>query len=365
MRSHRGLADLAARQHGVVSFRQLRELGFSKGKISRSSEALRLIRVHRGVYAVGHGRVSDHGRCMAAVLATSPGAVVSHLSAAWLWGLHDQCPAEVEVTVTGSRHRRRGIRVYRAAALHSGWGHIDRIPVTALYPTLLGVAASQPASRLASAVDHAKRRELLDLASIDRFLVHRSRSPGSWQLQGALTIYREAVFDRARSELLFLDLIKTAGLPRPALNTWVGEFEIDAYWEAERFAVEVDGWETHGTRRAFEEDRVRIEDMKLAGIDTIRVTARRIEREPLEVARRLRLPSGSPPRRTRRLIPLRLSPAVALVPTGCSCPRYAGTKASGGDKGNGFRNGTEGQVSRGRRRAGCGSRGPEGRSGPR
>ncbi len=67
------------------------------------------------------------------------------------------------------------------------------------------------------------------------------------------------------------------------------EFEIDAYWEAERFAVEVDGWSAHGNRRSFEADPVRIEDMKLAGIDAIRVTARRVERQPQEVGRRLRL----------------------------------------------------------------------------
>lgn len=289
MRSHRGLAELAARQHGVVSFRQLRELGFSKGKISRSHEAFRLVRVHRGVYAVGHGRISDHGRCMAAVLAAGPDAVVSHLSAAWLWALHDSCPAEVEVTVSGSRHRRRGIRIHRATALGSDWGHIDRVPVAALNPTLLGVAATQSRKTLDSVVDRAKRRGLLDLDSLDRFLARRSRSPGAWQLTNALDLYRAPVFDRARSELEFLDLVEKAGLPRPALNTWVDEFEIDAYWEHERFAVEVDGWETHGTRRAFEEDRVRTEDMRLAGIDVVRITARRIEREPHEVARRLGL----------------------------------------------------------------------------
>ena len=120
MRSHRDLAELAERQHGVVTFRQLRGLGFSKGKISRSSEAFRLLRVHRGVYAVGHAQISDHGRCIAAVLATGPTAIVSHLSAAWLWGLHEPCPIEIEVT-TAAGHRRRGIRVHRAASLNAEW----------------------------------------------------------------------------------------------------------------------------------------------------------------------------------------------------------------------------------------------------
>jgi very-short-patch-repair endonuclease len=73
------------------------------------------------------------------------------------------------------------------------------------------------------------------------------------------------------------------------INTWVERFEIDAYWEAERFAVEIDGWEAHRTRRAFENDRLRQEEMKLAGIDVIRVSARRIETEPAAVGRHLGL----------------------------------------------------------------------------
>lgn len=289
MRSHRALAELAARQHGVVSFRQLRELGFSKGKISRSHEAFRLVRIHRGVYAVGHDRVSDHGRCVAAVLASGHGAVVSHLTAAWLWRLHDNCPAEIEVTTTNGSGRRADIRPRRATSLNGEWGHIDEIPVTALLPTLLGVAATQPTRRLSDVVDRAHRQDLLDVDAIDRFLSRRRRAAGARQLGAAVDLYRDPVFDRARSERLFLALVKKAGLPRPALNAWVEEFEIDAYWEAERFAVEIDGWNTHGTRQAFEADRVRIEDMKLAGIDTIRITARRIERQPDEVAERLRL----------------------------------------------------------------------------
>ncbi|MBS1881230.1 MAG: type IV toxin-antitoxin system AbiEi family antitoxin domain-containing protein [Actinobacteria bacterium] len=288
MRSHQKLAELAARQHGVVSFRQLRELGFSKGKIARSSEAFRLRRVHRGVYAVGHDGIGDRGRCMAAVLACGADAILSHWSAAWLWGLQSPCPADIEVTTTTPRRRRDGVRVHRAAGAHSESGHIEQIPVTALPQTLFDVAATRSAEDLATVVDRARRRGLLDLDRVDALLEHRPRAPGSSRLRAAIDIYRDPAFDRARSELLFLDLTRNGGLPRPALNTWVDRWEIDAYWAAERFAVEVDGWETHGTRRAFEEDRLRTEDMKLAGIDVVRVTARRIERQPREVADRLR-----------------------------------------------------------------------------
>ena len=93
---------------------------------------------------------------------------------------------------------------------------------------------------------------------------------------------------RSRLERAFIALVRRAGLPRPAINTFVAGHEIDAYWERERFAVELDGYETHGTRAAFERDPVRIESLKLAGIDAIRITALRVEREPDQVAAHLR-----------------------------------------------------------------------------
>jgi len=289
MRSHHALAELAEAQHGVVTFRQLRELGFSKGHISRAYEADRLRRIHRGVYALGHARLSRQGRCLAAVLACGEGAVLSHHSAAWLWGFLPTCPPEASVTVPSQGHRRRGIRVYRVAALpRSEYGTLEGIPVTSAERTLLGLGATGTARELTSAVDRAKRLGRLDLDALDAILLRRGHTVAGERLTKVLEPYRRPVFDRARSELLFLDAIEKEGLTLPALNTWVENWEIDAYWEAERFAVEVDGWEAHGTRAAFENDRLRVEEMKLAGIDTIRISARRIEREPEQVALRLR-----------------------------------------------------------------------------
>jgi very-short-patch-repair endonuclease len=130
---------------------------------------------------------------------------------------------------------------------------------------------------------------LLDLAAIDAMLKRRRGHRGAARLRNALAIYREPGFFRARSERLFRRLVRQAGLRLPVLNTWVDRFEIDAYWEEERFAVEIDGWEAHRSRRAFENDRLRQEEMKLAGIDVIRISARRIETEPAAVGQRLAL----------------------------------------------------------------------------
>lgn len=163
-----------------------------------------------------------------------------------------------------------------------------RIPVTSLPRTLLDLAATERPRRLQQAIERAERIGVLDLVSVDALLRQRHGERGTRRLREALAIYRDPAFSRSRAELLFLDLVKKAGLPRPALNTFVAGLEIDAYWEAERFVVEVDGWDTHRTRAAFERDPLRQEDLKLAGIDSIRLTARRIERDPGAVAERLR-----------------------------------------------------------------------------
>lgn len=288
VRTHQRLAALAGRQHGIVSLRQLRHLGYSPSAVKRAAQAGRLHRVHRGVYSVGNPRLTRHGRCLAAVAACGPEALLSHSSAAWLWGLLPECPKKVEVTVTTRRHRRASIHVHFASLTDDDRNRREAIPVTAVPRTLLDLAATGPSSRLDRAIQRAERLDLLDLAAIDTLLRRDKGCPGSKILHEAMAIYRDPVFARSRPERLFLSLVKKAGLPRPAINTYVAGHEVDAYWERERFAVEVDGWNAHRGRSAFEQDPVRQEELKLAGIDSIRLTARRVEREPDVVAGRLR-----------------------------------------------------------------------------
>ncbi|HEX6455399.1 MAG TPA: type IV toxin-antitoxin system AbiEi family antitoxin domain-containing protein [Solirubrobacterales bacterium] len=275
MRSHEALARLAAQQYGLVTHVQLLRLGFSSARIGRSSKAMRLHRVHRGVYAVGHEVLSDHARCLAAVLASGRGAVLSHAAAAWLWGLLPTCPAVVDVSVPSHGGRREGIALHHSSTLiPEEHGRMMGIPVTALPRTLLDVAATGSPRLTWNAVERAERRDLLDLAQIDAMLKRRRGHRGAARLRKALEIYRDPAFYRARSERLFRRIVKRFGLPKPLINTWVGKFEIDAYWKRERFAVEIDGWETHRTRRAFESDRRRAIEMKLAGIAGSRVKTR-------------------------------------------------------------------------------------------
>jgi very-short-patch-repair endonuclease len=289
MRSHAALAKLAERQYGVVSFAQLRRLGFSGATIGRMARAGRLHRIHRGVYAVGHRAVKRRGRCIAAVLACGEGAVLSHGAAAWLWGLAPDLAEIVDVTVPSHGQRHRSIAVHHSSTLIvEEHGTLAGIPITGWPRVLLDVAATGRPWELNDAVERAERRGILVIDAVDALLRRRRGHRGAARLRLATEIYRNPIFSRARSERLFLAMVKDAGLPRPAINTWVDKWEIDAYWEAERFAVEVDGWEAHRTRSAFEDDHLRWEEMKLAGIEVLPISARRIEKHPAEVGRHLR-----------------------------------------------------------------------------
>ncbi|HEU5104886.1 MAG TPA: hypothetical protein VFU11_03515 [Solirubrobacterales bacterium] len=163
----------------------------------------------------------------------------------------------------------------------------EGIPVTSVARTLLDLGAVATMRELTNAVDRARRLGQLDLDALDPLVSRHRSTVAAKRLTQVLTLYRKPVFDRARSELPFLNALEQEGETLPVLNSWVDRWEIDAYWEAERFAVEVDGWETHGSRQAFEDDRLRLEEMKLAGIDCIRISARRIETHPKQVAQRI------------------------------------------------------------------------------
>ncbi|HSS03675.1 MAG TPA: hypothetical protein VLK89_00615 [Solirubrobacterales bacterium] len=167
------------------------------------------------------------------------------------------------------------------AAVHEG------VPLTAVPRTLLDLAA-RPRLKLAEhALERSERLGLLDTTALDSLIARSGRHAGRNRLRAALSIYRDPAFSRSRPERVFLDLTLKAGLPRPAINTFVAGHEIDAYWEKERFAVEIDGYETHGTRVAFERDPMRLESLKLAGIDAVRITARRLELDPKGVVERI------------------------------------------------------------------------------
>jgi hypothetical protein len=138
-----GIHDLAGRQHGVVSRRQLLEDGWHPLAIDRGIAAHELLPVHAGVYAVGHRAIGHEGRWMAAVLAGGSEAVLSGRSA----GAHHGLLARD----TGITHITAPVAVQRARII----GHRARldpadrtvrrgIPVTTIARTLVDLDHQTP-----------------------------------------------------------------------------------------------------------------------------------------------------------------------------------------------------------------------------
>lgn len=275
----RAIADLAIRQHGVVSRRQLLALGFGRRAIDQRIKRGRLHPVHRGIYAVGYPGLSGHGHWLAAVLASGPGALLSHRSAAALWGFLRVPAGRIDVTARAGRGRGRpGIHLHRARELH----HDDctshnSIPVTAVARTLLDLAEELHPRRLERAFEEAERLRILDLRALQA-LVERSRGRrGLRSLMPLLSVGRDPANTRSELERRFVELCREAGLAQPVLNTMVDGFEVDALWPGQRVVVELDGYSFHHTRNAFERDRVRDASLQLAGYRVVRITWRRME----------------------------------------------------------------------------------------
>lgn len=291
------LGDLATRQHGVVSARQLLALGCSERTIHEWSALGRLHRLHQGVYAVGHRRLSWHSRCWAAVLGAEANevddlvwpAVASHGSAAYLWGLYRYAPERIDVTAPIRRRAKRRFVVHFSSILApEDRGEQEGVPVTSVSRTLLDLAIGATPGRLERLLERAEEIELLDLHKLEDVLDRAGGHRGRGRLRRALALYQpDPTFTRSSYEKRFRRFVIRAGIPAPSMNFNAHGFELDAYWPDLRFAVELDLFETHGSRAAFERDRLRQEELKLLGIESIRVTKPRLDREPETVLRNL------------------------------------------------------------------------------
>jgi len=287
------VATLALGQHGVVSRAQLLELGFEPGAIGRRLRAGRLHQVHRGVYAVGHRVLSREARWMAAVLACGTGAVLSHRSAAALWGMLNPGSHAIEVT-TPRKRRSRGAIHRHFSVLPADEVTTERgIPVTTVPRTLFDLAATSTADVVEHALRESEYRRLHDRLSLPDLLARYPRRRGAPTVREALRRRRDLPAGRARSwlELEFLPFLRRNGLPRPQLNVWleVGgrRIQVDCLWPGD-VIVELDGFAAHGTRVAFREDRARDRRLRVAGYGVIRVAAEQLEDEPDEIAADLR-----------------------------------------------------------------------------
>ena len=301
------LAVLAHHQHGVVSTVQLRAAGLGRGAIEHRVRKGRLHRVHRGVYAVGHPRLTLRGRLWAAVLACGgpDAAALSHRSAAALWDLLPPPSGPVDVTSRRRSASTARLRVHRGNTLAEVADH-DGLPLTTVARTLIDLADVLAPHALERTVHRAAPPRLLDTSAL--------KHPGRPSVTGALATLAHDEPDVTRSELeeRFLALVAKSRLPRPEVNAnlFLGvqddhpAREVDFLWRPQRLVAETDGIATHLTPEAFHRDRERDAALLTAGYRVVRFTYRQVTRQPAAVAATLRaLLRAAPPPPARRAPP--------------------------------------------------------------
>jgi predicted transcriptional regulator of viral defense system len=288
------IGELAERQHGVVSLPQLQLLGLSARAVRSRVAAGRLTRIHRGVYAVGHGRLTLRGYWMAAVLAYGPNAVLSHRSAAALHGIRHDNRAKTDVALPSRSARPRpGIDVHRSATLtDTDLTTIDGIPCTTLARTLLDLAEVVEERAVERAINEAEVLRIFDLRAVEEVLTRARGRRGASVLRRVLEKYTGPTLTEKELEERFFALCRAAEVPEPEVNVWITlangiAYKADFLWRSERLIVETDGWGSHGTRQAFEHDRRRDRRLSVAGWTVVRFTWRDVEREPAEVTETL------------------------------------------------------------------------------
>lgn len=289
----RAMEELARGQHGVVARRQLLRLGMSREAIATRLQRRHLHEVHLGVYVVGARRISRRGRWMAAVLASGEEAVLSHRSAARLWRLLPLAAERIDVTRSNRRVRRDGIVGHRAKLREDEWVVEDGIPVTSPFRTIFDLAAVVSMRELERAWHEAEVRRLTDRVSLPMLLERYPGRRGTRALRELLGSDAPVGITRNEFEEAFLALVDHCGLRRPRMNAPLairGRFiEVDALWERERLAVELDSRGVHGTKKRFESDRHRDRILVAEGWRTMRVTWQALRDEPEAIAEDLRL----------------------------------------------------------------------------
>lgn len=265
------LMDLAAMQHRVVRHVDLFAIGFTRSAIAAARRADRLFHKHEGVYAIGTPDLDVFGLALAAVFALG-NAVLSHRSAAWMWGFlrYDGVP---EVTAASYRRPREGMVIHQTQSLREGDVRIWKgIPVTSPERTLIDLADVLEPDPLDQALSEAHFRGF-----VDRTVPNR---PG----RRAVSKRR---LTRSQLERAYLARLRQASVRRPPeTNVMIGEYEADAYYREEGVVIEFDDYRSHGDERTFQRDRAKGNDYLLRGLRLARVTEETLD-EAAELTRRL------------------------------------------------------------------------------
>jgi very-short-patch-repair endonuclease/predicted transcriptional regulator of viral defense system len=286
--------QIARRQHALVTHDQALAAGLSPSQIRRRNRSGEWRVARPGVYAVDGAPPTWLQSVAAVALSSQPGAWVSHQTAATMWAMPGVSDGAIHV-VTGLERRVRleGVCGHRSGALYTAdLAVLHRVPVTAPARTLVDIAATLSYRQLGVAVDDAVRRRIVTLAALRRCVARLREAPGR-----RLTVLQQLLAERLPGydpgdsdlETRVLRLLIRNGFQPPAQQHRVRfrgrTFRIDLAYPAQRLAIELDGWEFHRTRSAFDDDRARANLLVAHGWTIVRFTSRSSETEIVDCVR--------------------------------------------------------------------------------
>lgn len=281
------VAAVAALQRGRATRTQLLAAGLTSNAVAHMLHRGLLVVEHAGVYVVRSAPPIPLGRETSALLACHGSAVLSHRSAAAVWGLMPFPEGPVEVTVVGGERgrRRAGIRFHRTARLlPRDLATVEGLPVTSAARTLLDLSSCLPLRALERALDEALAvLRLVRPRELDDVLERAKYRRGTGHFRDLLAARRGGALTESEAERRFLQLIRDAELPLPETQVPFDGFRIDFLWRDLGVAFEIDGRRYHSSRRAFNRDRRKDAAMKAADLDPNRVARDEIEYRPLYV----------------------------------------------------------------------------------
>jgi very-short-patch-repair endonuclease len=278
----RAIARIAATQRALITRVQLSDLGLGPSAIEHALKRGRLHRIHQGLYSmVPFPALPPLAAELAAVLACGDSALLSHHSAAAAWGIRPPFNGAVRVTVIGKEtgRRRPGIQVHRTEALDPrDIRRYQNIPITSPARALLDIAPDLSDRELERALDEALIRKLVSHAAIAAVAAAYPNRRGVTRLRALADPGRRTTETRSDGEEALLAAIRRAGLPAPEVNAKVGNYTADFLWREQKVIVELDGYDYHRGRAAFERDHQRDAEHQQAGFLVIRVTGRQVNR---------------------------------------------------------------------------------------
>jgi len=294
---HAAIAERARQQLGLITWEQLQELGLSHDQVRGLTTTGALLRMRRGVYALAAHPASARQRLLAVSLA-APGAVASHLTAAWVLGFDGVWPSGMEIAVPDRRNPRlEGVTVHRPTDLLA----VDTTvrgpqPVTTAARTLIDIAPRIPAAALEEAFDGVRRRNQLQLRFLEWRLaeLRRQGRPGVAALEALLHIQHTPAQAESWLESAFLRLLRDAFLPPPRIQVVIEpgdgnrrRIRLDGFYDDQHLVVEVSGHATHATRRQRQADAERRARLTALGLHIVEFTYEDVTERPVHVAETL------------------------------------------------------------------------------